>query len=191
MATLELTTLADHLDDDELATVEKALSDAGSAPLDIDETAEGIILDSNLNDAIFTDFIDRLDANDISADIYLPTDFEECFDVSDFRIASAHALLLALENLREDFFVEEEGEGEEEDENEDDEEKEEEEEEEDEIEDYDSLGEDEDGEDEVGLFSDEDGAQEIKEEHLRHIWKMMYKGARTAINKGLCLVVKA
>jgi hypothetical protein len=185
MATLELTTLADHLEDEDLATMEKALAEAGSAPLDIDETAEGVVLDGSLDDAIFTDFLDRLDANEISADIYLPTDFEECFDVADLRIASAHALVVALENMREDFFAEDEQEeaGEAEEDEEDKEENEGE-------EDYEGLDDDDEDEEE-GLFSDDEGAEEIKEEHLRHIWKMMYKGARTAIKKGLCLVVKA
>src|SRR6187549_421567 len=103
MATVELSTLSDFLDDDEIGGVKKSLEETGSAPLDIDETAETVVLNAAIDDDIFIDFRDRLEVNEVSADIYLPVDFEDFFEVADYRFGSSHALLLALENLREEF----------------------------------------------------------------------------------------
>ena len=184
MATLELSTLSDKLDEDDLAVLlaeYETQTDAG--PLDIDEVAEQAVLDNGIDDDIFVDFLDKLEANDASADVYLPTDFEEIFEVGELRVGSAHALLLVLENLREDFAAEDE------------EEPPEAEVEEDEepfvAEDDETLAfeDEEDEEATEGLFGDDESPTEIKEEQLRHIWKLMYQGAKAAIRRGLCLFV--
>jgi hypothetical protein len=182
MATLELSTLSDKLDDDELKrllAVYAVQTDGG--PLDIDEVAEQAVLDNGIDDVNFDDFLDKLDANDASADIYLPTDFEEIFEVGELRVGSAHALLLVLENLREDFAAE-------------DEEVEDVEIEEDEsvfeVDDDEVLElDDDDDEGADDLLADEESPVGMKEEALRHIWKMMYQGAKASIRRGLCLFV--
>jgi len=177
MATLELTTLSDKLDEDELSTLFEAYQVTGAGPLDIDDVAEQAVLDNGIDDDIFVDFVDKLEANDAAADVYLPSDFEDVFEAGDIRVGSAHALLLVLENLREDFSAE--------DEEDDDEETEE-------NEDVDPFVED----DDEGFFEGEDdgnGGDEsglgMKEEQLRHIWKLMSQGAKAAIRRGLCLFV--
>lgn len=173
MATLELSILSDKLDDDELAVVMSAYEETDAGPLDIDEVAEQAVLDNGIDDDMFDDFVDKLEANDAAADIYLPTDFDEIFEAGDLRIGSSHALLLVLENLREDFAPDDDGDSEEE-----------------EGFDEDALDyEDED--DTSGLFGDDESPVEMKEERLRHIWKLMYQGARASIRRGLCLFVHA
>lgn len=181
MATLELSTLTDKLEEDELSQLlsEYEVQTEGG-PLDIDDVAEQAVLDNGIDDDNFDDFLDKLDANDASADIYLPTDFEEIFEVGELRVGSAHALLLVLENLREDFSAE----------GEDDDDEEEEIEESEGFEDDDVLDFDDDDDGETdGLFGDDESPVGMKEEQLRHIWKLMYQGAKASIRRGLCLFV--
>lgn len=178
MASLELTTLVDRLDDDQLAELMSAYEATEAGPLDIDDVAEQAVLDNGIDDDVFVDFVDKLDANEASADIYLPSDFEDVFEAGDLRVGSSHALLLVLENLREDFNAEEEKELA------------------DEAEEADEAGEsdfdyDEDEEEEVDEDFDEGSALQMKEELLRHIWKLMYQGAKASIRRGLCLFVRS
>jgi hypothetical protein len=181
MATLELSNLADNFEDDDLDAVRRALAETGAAPLDIDDTAEPMILDHNVDDDVFVDFADRLEANDMNADVYLPVDFEDVIQVGDHRFASAHALILVLDSLREDFFLEEDEETEATEATEATEE-------DDEVAEEFGYGEEE--EDSAALFGEDDSTMEVKDEQLRHVWKLLYRGARTAIQKGLCLMIK-
>jgi hypothetical protein len=170
MATLELGTLSDHLENDQIKAVTRALAESGAPALSVDDHAETLVLDRDLDDDVLVDFFDRLDANDASADIYLPVDFEEVIDVDGMRVGSAHSLILVLESLKEDFFVEEDDE---------------EEEEEEEVE-YDEEEDEEGGE----LFENDDDEVEVKDDRLRHIWRVMHKGAKTSVRKNLCLFVR-
>ena len=169
MATLELGTLSEHLENDQVKAVQRALAEAGAPNMTVDDHAEAIVLDRDLDDDVLVDFFDRLDANDASADIYLPIDFEEVIEVDGMRVGSAHSLILVLESLKEDFFVEEE-------------EDEEEEEEEAEYEEEEEEG----GE----LFESDDDEPEVKDDRLRHIWHVIHKGAKTSVRKNLCLFVR-
>ena len=67
--------------------------------------------------------LDRLDAHDIGADIYLPYEFDGRLTVGDYRIASAQALVDVMEEMKDELSVEED-EAEYEDEDEEDEEEE-------------------------------------------------------------------
>ncbi len=189
MATLELTTLSDKLDEDELSSLLEAYRVTNAGPLDIDDVAEQAILDNGIDDDDFVDFVDKLEANDAAADIYLPSDFEDVFEVGEFRVGSAHSLLLVLENLREEFLVDgeladDDDETEEADdvdpfvaENDDDGF-------------YDDDDDDGDGPAALGEGEGEgDSTLAIKEEKLRHIWKLMSQGAKVAIRRGLCLFI--
>jgi len=180
MATLEITPLSSCLDDEDSEALVQMLEENGASPLDIDESAESSVIHSQLDDDILVDFLDRLEASEASAEIYLPVDFEDTFELGEHRFGSAHALLLALGSLREDFGIEEDDEDLEEDDDpefvEDD------------VEPFDTLsGED---SDEHSFFSDDEGAEEMKDDHLRLIWRVMKQGALDAIRKGLCLRVR-
>jgi hypothetical protein len=171
MATLELGSLSERLEADHIKAVRKALAEVSAPPLPADDHADTVVLDRDIDDDVLTDFFDRLDANDASAEVYLPIDFEDVLEVDGVRVGSLHALILVLESLKEDFFVEEE------------EDEEEEEEEEAELDD----DEDEDGAD---LFEDDDDEVEVKDERLRHIWRVLHKGAKTGVRKNVCLFVR-
>jgi hypothetical protein len=176
MAVLELISLTDHLDDLEIGTVREVLEEVGSAPLDLDSTAEPAVLHAGLDDDIFMDFVDRLAALEASADIYLPSDFEDTFSAGDYVIGSAHSLLLALESLRDEFSVEDDDEDFEEDA------------------DGELAGEDVDALDTLDGESDDDpydaDGEELKDDHLRLIWKSLQRGAQSGIKQGLCLRLK-
>ena len=155
MATLELGSLSEHLEADQIKAVRKALSEVGAPPLPADDHADAVVIDRDIDDDVLTDFFDRLDANDASAEVYLPIDFEDVLDVDGVRVGSLHALILVLDSLKEDFFVEEEA--------------------------------DEEGSD---LFEDDDDEVEVKDERLRHIWRVLHKGAKTGVRKNVCLFVR-
>ena len=171
MATLELGSLSEHLEVDQIKAVRKALAEVGAPPLPADDHADAVVLDREIDDDVLTDFFDRLDANDASAEVYLPIDFEEVLDVEGVRIGSLHALILVLESLKEDFFVEEDEDDEEEDEEE-------------------AELDDEEDEDAGDLFEDDDEEVEVKDERLRHIWRVLHKGAKTGVRKNVCLFVR-
>ncbi len=173
MATLELNLLSEHLEPDEIHDIHKVLADAGAGPLDEDEKAEPQLLDRDLDDDDFDAFVDRLDANEASADIYLPTDFEDVLTIGERRVGSAHALLLVLDGLREDFAVDkDEAEADQEQLEPD--------------EDFEPLSDDEDED-----FDDEyQQPIEIKDEQLRRIWHQLRRGANLAIQQGLCMFIR-
>jgi hypothetical protein len=173
MASLELTPLSEHLDDDEIEALASALAETGAGALDVDEDGDPLVIDSALDDDIFADFLDRLEANEASCDIYLPVEFEDAIEVGGQKVGSAQALMLVLESMKEDFFVE-------------DDEDEDEGGEEDELGDFDDLDEDET----AGLYDGGgDGGIELKDEELRKMWRQMYRGAKSAIARRLALFV--
>ena len=49
--------------------------------------------------------MDRLDAHDLGAEIYVPLEFEGRVTIGDFRVASSQALLDVLEEMREELSV--------------------------------------------------------------------------------------
>lgn len=167
MASLELSPLSEHLDAEEIELVNGAITETGGSELDLDESLDPVIIDRDLDDDSFADFMDRLEANDASADIYVPGDFEDVLDVSGYRVGSSHALMLILESVKDDFFVDED------EEHGDDEEI-----------DFESL--EETGEE---ISEPEDSAMELKDEEMRHIWKLMYRGAKTSVSRKICLFV--
>lgn len=173
MASLELAPLSEYLEPDELKAIQGVLRDAGHpAPAD-DDHLEPMLVERDLDDDIFVDFMDRLEANEAAADIYVPADFEEIFEAADYKLGSAHALLLCLENLREDFFVEDEEEEAEEDDDADDE--------------FESFDEEEEA---GGSLGDDAPTTEMKDEQLRAIWRHMQRAAKLAIQRGLCLFLR-
>ena len=122
MAEIELAPLGHRLDEDEVRTLGKLLTEAGAPAFDkADEHASHTIA-ARLSEEALTEFLDRLDAHDLGAEIYVPLEFEGRVTVGDFRVASSQALLDVLEEMREELNVDaEEDDEDEEDEEEDDE----------------------------------------------------------------------
>ncbi len=123
MAEIELAPLSHRLDEEEVRTLARLLSEAGAPAFDkIDEHASHTIA-ARISEQALTEFLDRLDAHDLGAEIYIPIEFEGRVTVGDFRVASSQALLDILEEMREELNVdadeEDEDEEDEEDEDED------------------------------------------------------------------------
>lgn len=112
MAEIELGPLSDSLDDEEVKLLYRLLDQAGAKFSTNDDHATQTIA-ARLDDDAMTEFLDRLEAHDLAADIYLPIEFEGRLKVGDYRVASAHHLSDVLEELKEELAVEEADEDEE------------------------------------------------------------------------------
>ncbi len=124
MSEIELAPVSERLDDDEVKTLQKLLVQAG-AKFAVGEDGITHRIASRLNEDAMTEFLDRLEAHDLAADIYLPVEFEGRLHVGDYRVASAQSLVDVLEELKDELDVEEEGEKDEEEEEEEEEEEDE------------------------------------------------------------------
>ncbi len=165
MAEIEIGPLADRLADEELAELWKKLEKLG-APKPPDEDDAGATRIAIVDGAVLVEFMDRLDAYDLACDIYLPVEFEGRVEVADYRVGSAPALLEILEELKDELDLDEDADEEEDGDDEDDDEDED----EDEDDDY--------------------GDMKLIETKLRQLWKLVYDGTQTAIDRRLPLYLK-
>lgn len=170
MASIELSPIQDHFEEDLVQELEEALADADASPLDVDEDAESILLDSDIDDDLIAEIMDRLEMHDAAADIYVPPDFEEVFEIGGYRIASAHMLTLVLQEMRDELFLDDDEEDGAADELDDE---------------YDY------GEENTGAADDGDVEEpfEFKEKQLRHVWRLLHSGARVCVKRGVCLFI--
>jgi hypothetical protein len=125
MAEIELAPLSHRLDDDEVKLLEKRLKDLGVSGFDRGDDGHGHTIAARLSEEALTEFLDRLDAHDLGAEIYIPIEFDGRVTVGDYRVASSQALLDVLEEMKEELGVGEEDEYEDEDEDEEEEEEDE------------------------------------------------------------------
>jgi ABC-type Zn2+ transport system substrate-binding protein/surface adhesin len=169
MATVELGSLAQHYEDEEVSTILKALkrNDVEFTPND----ADTVSVAKNLDDDVVADFLDRLDAHEASADMYLPVEFDGVVKAGNYRIGSAPHLVTILEEMKEELLAEDEDEDEDYDEDED---------------------EDDDYEDEDDDDDDDESSRSIglKDEQIRHLWMVLFKAAAAAAAGGTVLFVK-
>jgi len=122
MAEIELAPLSHRLDDEEMKTLSRMLEEIGAPALGRTDEHASHTIAARLSEEALTEFLDRLDAHDLGAEIYVPLEFEGRVTVGDFRVASSQALLDVLEEMREELNVDaEEDDEDEEDEEEDDE----------------------------------------------------------------------
>jgi hypothetical protein len=122
MAEIELAPLSHRLDEDEVRTLAKRLAEAGAPPFEKTDEHASHTIAARLSEEALTEFLDRLDAHDLGAEIYVPLEFEGRVTLGDYRVASSQALLDVLEEMREELNVdadEDEDEEDEEDEEED------------------------------------------------------------------------
>lgn len=117
MAEIELAPLSHRLDDDEVKLLGKRLKDLGVNDFDRGDDSHGHTIGARLSEEALTEFLDRLDAHDLGAEIYLPIEFDGRVTVGDYRVASTQALLDVLEEMKEELGVDE-GEDDEDDEEE-------------------------------------------------------------------------
>jgi hypothetical protein len=120
MAEIELAPLSHRLDDEEMKTLVRRLEEVGAPALGKSDEHASHTIAARLSEEALTEFLDRLDAHDLGAEIYVPIEFEGRVTVGDYRVASSQALLEVLEEMKEELDVEgEEDEDEEEEEDED------------------------------------------------------------------------
>ena len=174
MATVELGSLSQHLEDDEVTTILKALkrNDVEFSPND----ADTVVVAKNLDDDVVADFLDRLDAHEVSADLYVPVEFDGVVKAGNFRIGSAPHLVTILEEMKEELLAEDDDDDEDLDADDDDEEED------------DDFEEEEDDDDD-----DDDASRSIrlKDEQMRGLWKLLFKAAADAASNGTVLFVKS
>jgi hypothetical protein len=164
MAKIELGPLSQFLDDGEIKDLMKALKKIGVPDLPKSDEAGGKVGDE-LDDDVWTDFLDRLEAEDVGADLYLPVEFDGVIEVAGLKVASSPVLIDILDDIKDDLDVDPE-EDEDEESDEDEEEAEEEEEE------------------------DDDEDLRLKEKLMKQVWRSLYTGAKSAIDRELPLFVK-
>ncbi len=106
MPELRLIPLDEVLSQNQLQKLGRQLEELGvdEVPLGEDSDAE---FDEVLSEELLTDFMDRLEAHELACDLYLPVEFEGRVEIGDQAVGSAHALLEALEELREELGIEE------------------------------------------------------------------------------------
>jgi hypothetical protein len=105
MSAIELAPLSDRLDEDEVKSLARLLEHAGAKlPVMEDHTTQTFA--KRLSEEAMTEFVDRLDAHDVAADIYLPVEFDGPLTVGDYRVASAFALQETLEEMKEELAIE-------------------------------------------------------------------------------------
>jgi hypothetical protein len=120
MAEIELAPLSHRLDDDEMKTLVRLLEEAGAPRIAKHDEHSAHTIAARLSEEALTEFLDRLDAHDIGAEIYLPIEFEGRVTVGEYRVASSQLLLDVLEEMREELNVDAEEEDEDEEEEDDD-----------------------------------------------------------------------
>jgi len=125
MAEIELAPLSHRLDEDEVRTLGKRLAESGAPAFEKSDEHSSHTIAARLSEEALTEFLDRLDAHDLGAEIYLPLEFEGRVTVGDYRVASSQALLDVLEEMKEELDVDAEEEDEDEEEEDEDEEEDE------------------------------------------------------------------
>lgn len=120
MSEIELAPLSHRLDDDEIKTLVSELEHAGAPRLPKTDEHLAHTIAARLSEEALTEFLDRLDAHDLGAEIYLPIEFDGRVEVGEYRFASVQALTDVLEELREELDVDAEDEEDEEEEEEED-----------------------------------------------------------------------
>jgi hypothetical protein len=125
MAEIELAPLSHRLDEDEVRTLTRLLAEAGAPAFDKTDEHASHTIAARISEEALTEFLDRLDAHDLGAEIYVPVEFEGRVVVGDFRVASSQALLDTLEEMREELNVDADDEDEDEEEEDEDEEEDE------------------------------------------------------------------
>jgi hypothetical protein len=172
MATVELGSLSQHLDDEEVAAILKALK-KNEVSLELDDH-DTVVLARDIDGDLLADFLDKLDAHDAKCDIYLPMEFDFTVDAGGYKVGSAAALATILEEMKEELTEAADDEDEEEDADFDDDDDEE-------------VDEEEEDDDEPG------GANtlRLKDDQMTKLWRILYKAATSATDQGAAMFVKS
>ena len=125
MAEIELAPLSHRLDDEEMKTLARLLEEIGAPTSGRTDEHVSHTIAARLSEEALTEFLDRLDAHDMGAEIYVPLEFDGRVTVGEYRVASTQALMDVLEEMKEELDVDGEAEDDEDEEEEEDEDEEE------------------------------------------------------------------
>ncbi len=159
--------LGDTTAEDLITVISGALTDSlqqeENTPWVIDDDGAHNRIPCEFEDAMFSEFLDQLDANGLDCDIYLPIEFEDTLTAGDLSIGSCQSLLWTLDDLRSDFGVSSSG---------------------DDLDQVDSDGmlHEEDEED----F----GGDTLDVTHMRGIWQTLMDAATSSIEQSLALRIQ-
>src|SRR5262245_167037 len=107
MGRIQLAPLTERLENGEIDEIRKSLKERGAGRIPDEDESETRPLADGLDEDILRTFLDQLDDHDIACEIYLPVEFEGRFEIGDIQVGSAHELLGLLEELKDEFEVEE------------------------------------------------------------------------------------
>jgi hypothetical protein len=116
MAEIEIGPLTDRLSDEEIAELARQMEKLGAPQLPRGDETGATAFNDVIDDDALSEFQDRLEAQDLAAEIYLPIEFDGAVEVAGMRVASASVLLDVLEELKDDLGIDEEEDEEEDDE---------------------------------------------------------------------------
>ena len=105
MAELRLSRLEDLFTGNEVQKLIRELEELGSEALPGGD--DDYELEESLTDDQLTDFMDRLEAQDIGCTVYLPMEFDGVAEVGEHVVGSAHMLLDVLEELQDELELDE------------------------------------------------------------------------------------
>ena len=106
MAELRLSPLEDLFTEADLRKLIAQLEELGAAALPAGE--DDLELEESLTDDQLTDFMDRLEAQDIGCTLYLPVEFDGTAEIGQHVVGSVHSLLDVLEEMQEELEVDDE-----------------------------------------------------------------------------------
>jgi len=157
MSEIEIAPLSERLEDDELKSLQKLLDQTG-AKFNVAHDQATHMIAKRLNEDAMTEFLDRLEAHDVAADIYVPVEFDGRLQVGDYRVASTHALVDVLDELKDELDVEDQ-----------------------------EAYEDDDEESEEEEEEEEEEEADVVEAQLRHIWQLVSDGCAESLEKSIPL----
>jgi len=102
MAEIEIGPLTDRFSDDEIAEIARKMEKSGAPSLPRTDESQAAYVADDLDDDALTEFMDRLDAHDLAADVYLPVEFDGVIEIANFRVASLPALIDVLDEVRDE-----------------------------------------------------------------------------------------
>jgi len=112
MAEIELAPVSERLDEEELKQLARLLEKSG---LEFDLAADKGMhpVANRLSEDAMNEFLDRLDAHEVAAEIYLPVEFDGTLSIGDYRVGSSQTLSAALEEVKDELEVDDDYEDEE------------------------------------------------------------------------------
>ena len=109
MAEIEVGTLPDRLDDDEVALVlekMRELLDQADTELPVGDSGAAGNVAGGIDDVVLAEFIDRLEISDMGCEYYVPVEFDGKIDCGDYCVGSVYTLAAVLEEMMDDLDIE-------------------------------------------------------------------------------------